>query len=610
MNKEEIFGVLFEKAAVGVALIYTETGKFVRINPKYSEIIGYSSKEIENTDFMSITYAEDLQTDLDNMELLKNGQINEFSMEKRLFRKDGSIVWVNLTVSPLWNTGEKPDFHIAVVIDISDRKVAEERLHYQANLIDNVPDAIISTDKGFIIQSWNKAAELIYGWESNEVIGKRIHDVLKTIYQNGTYQKALEQYLETGHWKGEVVQTRKDNKKISIYSSVSHLKTMNGREIGTVVINRDITKRKQTEEQFLKFKDAVVHSPATIVITNEDGIIEYVNPKFTQLTGFSFEEAVNQNPRVLKSGVMDPEIYKTLWQTIVSGNIWQGELINKKKNGEFYWENALISPIKNIDGKITHFVAVKEDITERKKTEEEIKILNEVLKNRAGELEVLNKELESFSYSVSHDLRNPLNIINGFSKFLDAEYSDKLGKDGKYYIKTIRSNTLRMEQIINDILKLSKITMEKIDFKEVNLSKIVKSIVNDLKNLEPERNVEFFIEPDLIARADEGLIRVVLDNFIFNAWKYTGKKDKAIIEFGVTQYENKTTYFVRDNGAGFDMKYSDKLFIPFKRLHSQSEFEGTGVGLATVQRIINRHSGKVWAEGKPGEGAAFFFTLS
>jgi light-regulated signal transduction histidine kinase (bacteriophytochrome) len=262
------------------------------------------------------------------------------------------------------------------------------------------------------------------------------------------------------------------------------------------------------------------------------------------------------------------------------------------------------------DGKkVVATIAQGQDITERKQAEEEIKKLNEELKLRAAELEAANKELEAFSYSVSHDLRSPLRSMEGFSQALQEDCKDILNDECKNYLSRIQNSAELMAQLIDDMLRLSRITRADIDMEKISLTEIARNIAARLKNDEPKRNVKFVVTPELTAYGDGKLITIMIENLFENAWKFTRKVPEAQIEFGVTERNGQRTYFVRDNGVGFDMKYVDKLFKPFQRLHSTEEFPGTGIGLASVQRIVQRHGGRVWAEGKTGEGATFYFTL-
>lgn len=255
------------------------------------------------------------------------------------------------------------------------------------------------------------------------------------------------------------------------------------------------------------------------------------------------------------------------------------------------------------------YLDLEKEIDERKRAEEEVIKLNDDLTHSVRQLEETNKELEAFSYSVSHDLRSPLRSIDGFSLALLEDYAGKLDAEGRGHLERVRNATQRMSQLIDDLLNLSRMSRMEMRREPVNLTSLAGNIAERLTKHHPDRAAEFIIADGLTAFGDERLLTVVLENLIANAWKFSETGPRAVIEFGATRRDGYEVFFVKDNGAGFDMTYVAKLFTPFQRLHRETEFSGTGIGLATVKRILNRHGGRVWIEGEVGKGATVYFTL-
>jgi light-regulated signal transduction histidine kinase (bacteriophytochrome) len=267
------------------------------------------------------------------------------------------------------------------------------------------------------------------------------------------------------------------------------------------------------------------------------------------------------------------------------------------------------SPLRDSTGEIIASIELVRDISERKAVEEEILKLNKDLERRAQELADANRDMKAFGYSLSHDLKTPLTAIYSAAQILDDVYSGQLDETGRFCVGSICKASERMEELFDAMLHLSRISRRELQHEEIDLSLLTSEILARLKKEEPGRAAEFMIEPELTAHGDTPLIKSVLENLLGNAWKYTRNKSVTRIEFGVIEEKGEKVFFIRDNGAGFDMKHAQSLFTPFQRLHTEEEFKGTGVGLATVHRIIQRHGGRLWGEGEQGRGATFFFTL-
>ena len=385
----------------------------------------------------------------------------------------------------------------------------------------------------------------------------------------------------------------------------------------TRTLTQEISERKRAEKELReseeRFRAIVDNSPTKIHIKDLDGRYTLVNRQSEILFGVTNEEARGKTSRDIFPKEVADAFTGHDQAVIESGQTIENEEEWVQDDGVHTFLTVKF-PIRGAGGEIVAVGAIGTDITERKRAEEEIRRLNTSLEGRVArrtaELEAANKELEAFSYSVSHDLRAPLRTIDGFSRILLEEHAESLDDKGKKFLERIRAGSQKMGQLIDAVLQLSRLARGDLNRKKLDLSKIVDAIAGELKKSQPDRDMTFKVARGVTADGDEQLIKVALQNLLGNAVKYTGRKDQARIEFGVTNGDGRNVYFVRDNGAGFDMSYADKLFAPFQRAHGTAEFEGMGIGLATVQRIINRHRGKVWVEAEVDKGATFFFTLS
>ena len=397
----------------------------------------------------------------------------------------------------------------------------------------------------------------------------------------------------------------------------------------------ELAERKQAEEALLasekRFRALVEHGSDQVSLAAPDGTLLYENPSNTLPLGYERGTFLGQNLLQLLHPD-DLESAQQMWAEVLSrpGTSRPSSFRLRHSDGTWRWMEGMATNLLD-EPSVGAIVINYRDISERKQAEEEISRLNAELEQRVGirtaELEAANKELEAFSYSVSHDLRAPLRTIDGYASLLGSEFAPALPDEAREYLKRIRGGSQRMNRLIMDLLGLSRVSRQVIDRRMVNLSNIAQAVVNDLQDAAPDRQVEFVIARGLAAEGDPGLLQIVLQNLLGNAWKFTSKSERARIEFGVLPHPlppipgtkpappgradggGGQVFFVRDDGAGFDMAHADKLFGPFQRLHLEADFEGTGIGLATVERIIHRHGGQVWAEGDVGRGATFYFTL-
>ena len=478
-QSEERFRATFNQAAVGIGHV-TPDGRWLRINQKYCDVVGYTEEEIKTLTIQEITHPDDQETSMRHYQLLLEGKLDNYSLEKRYICKDGSTVWVNLTASMVFDAGGNPMFAVGVVEDISKRKRAEEE------------------------RDW-------------------------------VYKYSLDMLCVAGF----------------------------------------------------------------------DGYFKRVSPSFEKILGWSEAELLSTS--IFK--IIHPDDLEASCQEFKSleGDKQAIDFENRYrcKDGSYKWLSWNSHPM--IENKL--IIGVARDITERKRVEKDIERLNADLATRAADLEAVNLELEAFNYTVAHDLRNPLNVISSYCQVFVELCGDKLDEQCMRYIHETYNGTLRMNRLIEALLNFSRLAHVELNRDSVDLSSMARDVAAELKGTEAARRVDFRIADGMVTDGDANLLRVVLTNLLGNAWKYTATRDEALIEFGTQEIDGKPVYFVRDNGPGFDNAAAEKIFAPFQRLPGAEECRGFGIGLATVERIIHRHGGRVCAEGEPGMGATFFFTL-
>ncbi|MDE2237933.1 MAG: PAS domain S-box protein, partial [Elusimicrobia bacterium] len=398
----------------------------------------------------------------------------------------------------------------------------------------------------------------------------------------------------------------KDGAEFPVEISLGPLKTADG--VFVVSAIRDLSERVRLQKALGRAEESLglmidsVRDHA-IFRLDEKGRVATWNRGAQRLKGWAAEEIIGRHfrcfypPEDAAARKPERELERAARQGSCEDEGWR-----LRKDGSRFWASVSLSAIRDASGKLVGFAKITRDRTAAKNAEDAL------LAAKAA-AESAGQELEAFSYSVAHDLRAPLRAIGGFSQVLLEGQAGRLDEEGRQLFGRIRVNVSRMERLIDDLLILSRAVRTPLEVVSTDLSALASEIARTLRPTQPERKVEFVIQPGLRARGDRGLLRQVLENLLSNAWKYTGKHPSARIEFSAALREGRQTYCVRDDGAGFDMAYVHKLFTPFNRLHSVRDFPGSGVGLATVRRIIERHGGRVWAEGRPEAGAAFYFTL-
>lgn len=532
-------------------------------------------------------------------------------------RADGEEFPVEASISQVEAGGQK--LYTVIMRDITRRQRAEERFR---QLIEGAPNGMVMVDQDGKIALVNAQIEDSFGYSRDELLGQSIEMLVPELfhahhpaYRNAFIAAPAARPMGSGR---DLFGLRKDKSEFPVEIGLKPLEMEQGLMVlGTIV---DITERKRAEEKLRRSQEqlaGMIGSAMDAIITvDEDHRIVLFNAAAEKMFLYPAEEAIGQ---ALDRFI--PERFRTAHKeqvqnpgkTQVSRDSMgmMGALCALRADGQEFPIEASTSQIESDGQKL--FTFILRDITERNHAEEEVRRLNEELEHRVADrtaqLQAANKELEAFSYSVSHDLRAPLRHINGFSQALLEDYADKLDETGKSYLQELRGASQEMAQLIDDVLQLARVTRSEMRRAVINLSELAHSIATEMEKEDAGRTVAVDIEEGLTTRGDKRLLRIMLGNLMENAWKFTSKRERAEIRFGQTHKGSELVYFVRDNGAGFDMTFADKLFGAFQRLHTADEFEGTGIGLATVQRIVNRHGGRVWADGTVGKGATFYFTL-
>lgn len=501
-----------------------------------------------------------------------------------------------------------------------ERRHVEEELRQKRDrlhaIITTALDAIIEMDDQGTVTSWNPRAEMIFGWTADEAIDRPLAELIIPMQHRKAHSEGLRHFLATGEGTIlnrhiEITALRRGGQEFPVELTVTPIRHKDHYAFAGFL--RDITETKQAE-QALRFSEAryraLYRDNPTMLATLDTGwTMLSVNPACAGQLGYRIEELEGQS--VLKLFHEDDRlaVAEQLQKCLqYPDQVFRWQFRKVRKDGAELWVDELAHAVYELDGSLNVLV-VCQDITERKRMEEEIVQLNADLMTRAAELEEANRELETFNYAVAHDLRKPLTIINGYCQVLKDYCGDRLDEKCMNYLHEAYEGTWRMNQLIDTLLNFAQLSRIEPDREAIDFSALAYEVAAELRRAQPNRPGTFHIATGITCNGDASLLRVVLENLLGNAWKYTSKKGEAIIEFGLEELDGKQVYFVRDNGSGFAMTDVAKLFLPFQRLPGSEEYDGHGIGLATVERIIRHHGGRIWAEGEPGRGATFYFTL-
>ncbi|HNP21830.1 MAG TPA: PAS domain S-box protein [Panacibacter sp.] len=643
IKSEEKFRGLLE-AAPDAIVISNEKGEIILINRQAEKLFGYTKEELAGKPVEMLVPAELRNRHIaDRSDYFVNPKVRAMGagLELLAVRKDGAKVPVEISLSPL--VTEEGILISAAIRDITARKQLEEKLKKVNRdhelLVRNVKDyAIFMLDKDGLIASWNSGAENIKGYNAAEIIGKPM-DIFYTMEdrQRGEPKRILQMALERGSFEAEGWRLKKDGTAFWANVALTALYDEEGMLYGYAKVTKDITEKRKAEA-YTRFLATIADSIQDPVISTDSNLlINKWNESAEALLEWKAEEVIAKETAAILKTIYPSETREQILASFEEKGYWQGEVIYHTKSGKPLHVLATASRLKDADGNITGNLILAKDITERKKAEaalskfnEELeqrvkdrtadirkkeaenRLLNEQLEmkviERTKQLETANKELEAFSYSVSHDLRAPLRAISGYSKILEEDYGSILDAEGKRIIDAVIANSKRMGLLIDDLLRFSKMARMSVQPFSVDMYSIVSECVKEL--VTDTSNMRINIDPNLPeANVDHAMIKQVWINLISNAIKYSAKKTSPLIEIGYKKENGVNIYFIRDNGAGFNMKYANKLFGVFQRLHGHDEFDGTGVGLALVSRIIHKHNGLVWGEGEEGVGATFYFSL-
>jgi PAS domain S-box-containing protein len=621
-ENEALFRALFDGAPACVGRISADD-RWLEVNDALAHLLGRPAEQIAGQPVDTFLDADAAEAGKALRARCLAGETRHFTREASYHGADGQTLWCRESARLIPGDDDTPPFFAVAIEDISalrntldTRRAGEERYRL---LFELSPEATLVCINGRVHLT-NEASRRLFGANDGRALDGV--EILSLVHPDDRALEAarLEEFaaspqailaplpLRYQRLDGEPINAEATGVRIHFDGQPAMLYVMRD-------VARWLSAEQVLRESRAMYRDVVESVNEILFQTDTGGHVTFLNRAWGHTTGFDARLTIGQSLLDFVSEEDRIRVDQRL-RGIREGyeDIAQFEFRLRTHSNGPRWVEATIRPLRDTYDHVVGSSGTLDDITARKEAEQSQRDLNRELEARVrvrtAELEASNRELEAFSYSVSHDLRAPLRAIDGFAQIVSEDYAPRLDETGREYLQRIRIATQRMARLIDDLIDLARLTRQTMKREEVNLSQIVEQILTELRQEDPARHIEAHVEPNLIAAADRALIRVALENLLRNAWKFTSRREVAQIQFHAEMRERQIVYCVTDNGAGFDMSFASKLFLPFHRLHGISEFAGTGIGLATVQRVIQRHEGRVWAESAPEKGASFFFTLS